>query len=178
MNRTRKITYCAVFAAVAVLAVVICAYTTANIVPLIFLSAAFYLAFCTIGAWGILSVAVTLLISFLVVGFRDCFVLALVFFTPYSVFAYLMRKVKYDGKTNFAIRAISAAAFFLIEAYVALLLGEFLTGVDFMLVVDKFGIWVYYALFAVISVPTDFFFAFATERLSVALNKSGGRMQK
>lgn len=178
MNRTRKITYCAVCAAVAVIAVVICAYTPANIVPLALLSVAFYIAFCTIGVWGLLSVAVTLIITFFMVGFRDSYVLALVLFTPYSVFAFLMRKIKYEGKKNCVIRAISAVMFFLTEAFVLLMLGGFLTGVDFMLVADKFGIWAVYVLFAVLSLPTDFFFVFAADRLLGALNKIAGRNRK
>ena len=170
--KTRRITYTAVCAALGAMAVVICAYTPVNIVPLILYSAALYISLSLAGAWGILCAAVALTIAFFVSGgFSDTFVLAAVLFTPYAFLAFLLRQLTYSGIKKAIARAAIMLAFFLLEAYAVLLLAEFLSGVDFTLIVNNIGVWALFVFFAAVSIPTDFFFVFATEKLLGVINR-------
>lgn len=163
---TRRITYTAVCAALAAMAVIVCAYTPVNIVPLIFYSAAVYISFCAVGAWGLITAVVALAIAFFVSGgFSDTFVLTAVLFTPYAILAFLLRKLNYFDKKKGIVRGVVMFAFFVLEAYLMLLLARFLTGVDLTLIVDKIGVWALFVLFAAVSIPTDFFFSFATDKI-------------
>lgn len=164
--KTKRITYAAVCTALGALAVIIGAYTTANIVPLVFYSAALYLSLRLVGAWGVLSAAASLALAFFTAGgFCDVFVLTLVMFTPYAFLAFFMRKISYRGVRNSIIRGAVVVAFFIAEAFVTVLLAGALTGVDFTIITDKVGSWALFVMFALLGVPTDFFFVFATDKL-------------
>lgn len=173
--KTKRITYAAVCAALGAAAVVLCAYTPVNIVPLFFYSAALYLSLRLVGAWGLLTAAVSLLLSFFTAGgFTDTFVLTLVMFTPYAFLVYFLRKIAYTDVKYCLIRGAAVVVFYLIEAFAAVMLAGFLTGVDFTVIIDKIGIWALFVMFALISVPTDFFFVFATDKVLKIIEKRTG----
>ena len=73
-DATRRITYSAVCTAIAVTVILISHFSPMRIVPLILASLAFYIAFVRCGAlYGIVTVAVSVLICFFVSGINTTF---------------------------------------------------------------------------------------------------------
>jgi len=170
--KSRKIVYAAVAAALATAVIVLCAYLPVKFVPLVFASAAYYVALDRCGYFGLLGVAASLIIAFFGGGgSQTTFVLTVILFAPYSVFAYAMRKIQYTTTKNWIIRCVSVVVLFVLSAVLAIVLLDFITGVSLEVVVDKVGSWAIAAVFALAAVPTDFFFAFAMGKITKALGK-------
>ncbi len=173
--KTKKITYAAACAALGAVAVLLSTYTPTKVVPLIFYSAAVYVSLNFVGWWGLISAAAGLIIAFFAAGgFTGTFVLALTVFTPYAFFAFAVRKLSYFKPQTAIIRGALAVVYFLIEAFVLLLLIKYLGEVNFVIVMDNIGVWALFLVFALAAVPTDFFFLYATVTLLRAINKRLG----
>ena len=174
--KSRKITYAAVCAALGVVAVLVSSYTPAKIVPLLFYSASAYISLIYVKWWGLLSVAVSLSLSFLTAGgFTGSFFLALTVFTPYALFALLMRKIGYASPVRCVIRGAAAVAFFIAVSLLLVLSSGLIVGTTFASVIERGGSWVLFLLMGIIAVPTDFFFTFAVEKaLALVKTRTGG----
>jgi hypothetical protein len=150
----------------------LCAYLPAKFTPLVFATAAYYIAFEKCGAWGFLSVAVSLTLAFFLGGgFQSSFIFTAVLFAPYACLTYILRNIRYEGRKNFIIRAVCVVALFACSAVAIVLLAEFIVGASVDIIIEKIGWWAIIALFALFSLPTDFFFTYAMDKLTVALGK-------
>lgn len=178
MNLTKKITESAVCAAIATVAVLITVYTPANFVPLIFASVAYYIALRRTGAWGLLSLVASLSLAFVFTGPRDSFIMLAVMFAPYALLCAAMQKLDYNGVKNTAVRSLIVVVFFCAVAVLSVQVAEFITEIDISAILEKFGAWMVYLMFALLGIPTDFFFVYATDRILKMLGKIDANGQK
>jgi len=160
----RKIAYAATFTAVSVVAIVASRYLPVTLTALLACSVCYFLCLmrCGIG-YGLLCITASLVFSFILGGVGTVFLLDAVLFAPYSLLAYLMKKLRYSGKTAVIRAGIIVVFANIVFALIYYLLTSHIS-YDFAVMAEKFG---GYAVLAVIvsgfGLVTDYLFLQATE---------------
>lgn len=160
----RKIAYAATFTAVSVVAIVASRYLPVTLTALLACSVCYFLCLmrCGIG-YGLLCITASLVVSFILGGVGTVFLLDAVLFAPYSLLAYLMKKLRYSGKTAVIRAGIIVVFANIVFALIYYLLTSHIS-YDFAVMAEKFG---GYAVLAVIvsgfGLVTDYLFLQATE---------------
>ena len=160
----RKIAYAATFTAVSVVAIVASRYLPVTLTALLACSVCYFLCLmrCGIG-YGLLCITASLVVSFILGGVGTVFLLDAVLFAPYSLLAYLMKKLRYSGKTAVIRAGIIVVIANIVFALIYYLLTSHIS-YDFAVMAEKFG---GYAVLAVIvsgfGLVTDYLFLQATE---------------
>lgn len=165
-DTTRRITYSAVCVALSVVAVLLSQYSPARIVPLVLCSLCFYIAFTRCGVlYGVITMAASIAICFFISGINATFLFLCAVFAPYSVLAYLMRKLSYRVTRQLLVRLLVSAVFFALAFVVMVLLFDKIAGTSLTVLIDKVGkIWA--GIMVVVAVlPVDLFFTYAAERV-------------
>lgn len=165
-DATRRITYSAVCTAIAVTVILISHFSPMRIVPLILASLAFYIAFVRCGAlYGIVTVAVSVLICFFVSGINTTFLFLCVVFAPYALIAFFMHKLSYKIMWQAIVRFAVTAVFFAACFAVMVVLIDYIVGTSLMTLIEKIGkVWAG-VIIVVAALPVDFFFCYASDRI-------------
>jgi hypothetical protein len=138
-SQTRKIAVAAVAAALSSVCIILTNFIPLRITLLMFAAACYFFAFDKGGAaHGLLCIAASLLISFFTRPFSSAFFLTVTVFAPYSLAAYLMRKLYYTRPRQMAVRVAVMAAFSNLAFMGVYFLARFID-FDIMSVVDRFG---------------------------------------
>lgn len=165
-DATRRITYSAVCTAIAVAVILISRFSPMQIVPLIFASLAFYIAFLRCGAvYGIITSAVSILLGFFISGIGTTFLFLCIVFAPYALIAYFMRKLSYSVMWQAFVRLGVTIVFFAAAFTAIVFLTDFIAGTSLMSLIDRVGkIWTV-VIVIVVALPVDLFFSSAANRI-------------
>lgn len=163
-SSAKKIAYSATFTAVSVVAIVASRYLPITITALLACSVCYFLCLkrCGIG-YGLLCIVASLVVSFVLGGVGTVFLLDAVLFAPYSLLAFLMKKLPYFGKKAMIRAGIIVIFANIVFALIYYLLASHIS-YDFVVMSERFG---GYAVLAVMvsgfALVTDYLFWQATE---------------
>lgn len=183
---TVKLTTAAVCTAIAVLMCVAAAYLPLSIMPLYVAAFCIFLALKRAGkAYGLLCVAATVLLMFLMTGLSVKWLFLAVMFAPYGIMAYFIHRFTYFKVKTGILRGVCVIAFFNAALGVVYLLAtRVLTGgidLDIAAWVNRIGGYPLLALIATLAMlPLDFAFSSASlvvlKRLPVSHASRGKRI--
>lgn len=115
MNKTRKLTYTAVGAAVSAVCVFLTNFGWLKVSLLMFAALCYYIVFVKCGLlYGLADILVSMLVAFFALGLTplsSAFLLNALVFAPFSVICYFIRKFYYTKWQTAVIRIVIMAAF-------------------------------------------------------------------
>ncbi len=171
-DTTRKITYSAVCVAIALVVILVSRFTPARIVPLIIAALSFYIAFVSSGAvYGIITIAVSVTLCFFITGLGTTFLFLCIVFAPFSIVAYLLRKLNYKIMWQAIVRLAVNAAFFCLAFVVMVLLADFIADTSLFALIDRIGTVAAAVLITVATLPIDLFFSVTADRIIRLIGK-------
>lgn len=131
-----------------------------------FASLAFYIAFVRSGpALGIVTLIATVLICFFMTGIDATFLFLVVLFAPYSVAAYLMRRLSYRVTRQAIVRLAVSAVLFAAAITALFFMSDYVAGTSFVRLIGRVGAPLSCSLLVIAALPVDLFFSFAAERI-------------
>ena len=163
---SKKIAYCGACVAVGGIGILISAFTPVQIVSLILVSLALYIAFCRCGlVYGIISTLATVAIAFAVAGLRITFIFTAILFAPYAIIAFCMRKLSYLKAWQAVIRLVVTALIFTGAFFAIVGLFDVIAGTAQTTIIGKIGLIPTALIITVVCLPVDLFFFFGAERI-------------
>ncbi|WP_251614473.1 hypothetical protein [Pumilibacter muris] len=172
MNKTRKITYSAVGAAIAALCVFLTNFGWLKVSLLMFAALCYYIVACKCGIWyGIAGIAVSLLIAFFTGGvtvLSSAFLLDALIFAPFAILSYFIRKLYYTKWQTALIRLAVMATFSNLALVAVWFCAKWITTIDIIAISSKLGGYPLLALvFTLLALVFDLLF----NQLSIRLTK-------
>lgn len=165
-GNSKKIAYAGACVAISQIGVLLSAFTPAQIVPLIIVSLAVYVAFRRCGLlYGIISAVACVLLAFAITGLRLTFVFTAILFVPYAVVAYAMHKLPYQPLRYALIRLLIAGLTFLVAFLLIVLLFDVIAGTAITSIIEKIGLVPTALVVMVVCLPVDLFFYYGAERV-------------
>ncbi|MDR0426253.1 MAG: hypothetical protein LBH24_03685 [Clostridiales bacterium] len=170
-NTTRKITYSAVFTAIACIFMALSHLTPATVTMLVIPALCFYLALkkCGVG-YGLVTVGISLLTAAAIDGFVPCasLLIAALVFVPYSLVAFLLQKLSYRVWWQGLVRVLICAALFAAASTALVFLVDLVLDTTLGALITRFR-FVVIPLIAAVTLPFDFFFLYVAERVYTLL---------
>lgn len=171
-EQTKKLTICAVGAAVSA----VCVFIT-NIVPLsfsllMFAALCYYIVFLKSGfMYGVVGIVASLLLTFFTGGLTilsPAFLLTAIVFAPFSILAYFIRNFYFTKVKTALIRIAIIIVFANVSLAIVWQVATWITSIDLLAIADLVGgYWVFAIIFTVLTVVFDFLF----NQLSIRLVK-------
>ena len=163
---TKKIAYSAVLVAISVVVVLISAFTPMQIVPLVFVSLAIYIAFARLGiGYGIITAVATTALTFFIAGLNATFFCLVILFLPYALLASAMQKLSYKVLWQAIVRLVLTALLFGGAFFALTALVDIVAGTSILSVIEKIGKWITALLVVIATLPVDFFFTYIANRI-------------
>lgn len=163
---SKKIAYCGACVAISQIGVLISAFTPVQIVPLILVSLALYVAFRRCGlVYGIISSIVCLGLTFAITGLRLSFVFVSLLFLPYAIVAYTMYRLSYFKPLHAVVRIAITAVIFAVAFLLIVNLFDLLTGTAIVTIINKIGLVPTTIVLVMACLPIDLFFSFGAEKI-------------
>jgi len=171
-STSRKVAYSATFTAVSALAILASRFLPIVATALLVCLVCYFLSFIICGfGYGLITIAASLLTAFFSGGFGTVFIFDLLLFAPYSIIAFFMRKLSYNGAkavirvaiTVIFVNIVFAIIYFALASYISL---------DFTVFSKKLGGYAVLAVvLSVVAIITDYLFYQASEYFIKMLKK-------
>ena len=165
-GNSKKIAYCGACVAISQIGVLISAFTPMQIVPLILVSLALYVAFRRCGlVYGIISLVACIGLTFAISGLRLTFIFTALFFAPYALVAYATYKIGYQSVKCALVRIVVSGVTFLTSFLIIVLLFDVIAGTAISTIISKIGLIPTALVVMVVCLPVDLFFYYGAERV-------------
>ncbi|MBR2988390.1 MAG: hypothetical protein IKC64_01550 [Clostridia bacterium] len=165
-GNSKKIAYAGACVAISQIGVLLSAFTPVQIVSLIIVSLAIYVAFRRCGViYGIISAVACALLTFAITGVRITFIFTTVLFIPYAVIAYAMHKLPYQPIKFALLRLLIVGITFFSAFLLITLLFDVIAGTTMATIITKIGIVPTALVVMVVCLPVDLFFYYGAERV-------------
>ena len=143
MSKTRKITYTAVGAAISAVCVCLTNFGWLKVSLLMAAALCFYIVFCKCGVWyGLGDIVISLAVAFFAFGITplsSAFLLTALLFAPFSLLAYLIRKLYYTRVATAFIRLGIMAVFANLSLCALWFTAKWITTIDIVAIAGKIG---------------------------------------
>lgn len=143
MNKTRKLTYTAVGAAVSAVCVFLTNFGWLKVSLLMFAALCYYIVFVKCGlAYGIADIVVSMLVAFFALGITplsSAFLLNAFIFAPFSLLCYFIRKLYYTKWQTALIRLVVMAAFANLALIGVWFTAKWITTIDILTIAANIG---------------------------------------
>ncbi len=143
MNKTRKLTYTAVGAAISAVCVCLTNFGWLKVSLLMFAALCYYIVFFKCGVlYGIADIAISLTVAFFAFGITplsSAFLLDAIIFAPYSLMGYFMRRLYYTNVKTAFLRVGITAAFANLALCGVWFTAKWITTIDIVEISSKIG---------------------------------------